>query len=113
MSQKTTLTIRLVTQEAYQCIESFGLAPTTLQDYWYYGIVPVRQYFLQHGYKEYSQEKMQECLAYYAEDYEHGPVHVRRYRKVRKVARIIASLQADGKAAWKYWKQIFEKRKLG
>ena len=102
MSQKTTLTIRLVTQEAYQCIESFGLAPTTLQDYWYYGIVPVRQYFLQHGYKEYSQEKMQECLAYYAEDYEHGPVHVRRYRKVRKVARIIASLQADGKAAWKY-----------
>lgn len=62
MSQKTTLTIGLVTQEAYQCIESFGLAPTTLQDYWYYGIVPVRQYFLQHGYKEYSREKCRSVL---------------------------------------------------
>lgn len=102
MSQKKIPTIGYVTQEAYQCIEGFGLASTTLQDYWYYGIVPIRQYFFQHGYEEYSNEKMQECLACYAQDYGHGGVHVRRYRKVRKVARVIASLQADGKAEWKY-----------
>ena len=102
MSQKTITTIENVTREAYQCIENFGLAPTTLRDYWYYGIVPIRQYFLQHGHEEYSYEKMQECLACYADAYELGGVHIRRYRKVRKVARIIAALETDGNAVWKY-----------
>lgn len=102
MSRKIITAIENVTLEAYQCIESFGLAPTTLQDYWYYGIVPIRQYFLQHGHEEYSHAKMQECLDCYADAYELGGVHVRRYRKVRKAARVIAALEAGGKAAWKY-----------
>ena len=102
MSQKVITAIENVTREAYQCIEGFGLAPRTLQDYWYYGIVPIRQYFLRCGYKEYSYEKMQECLACYADAYELGGVHVRRYRKVRKVARVIAALETEGKAVWKY-----------
>lgn len=102
MSQTIVQTIEHVTQEAYQCIEGFGLASTTLQDYWYYGVVPIRQYFSQHGCEKYSDEKMQECLACYAESYEFGGVHVRRYRKVRKVARIITDLQIKGKTAWKY-----------
>lgn len=36
MSQKIITAIENVTLEAYQCIESFGLAPTTLQDYWFF-----------------------------------------------------------------------------
>ena len=66
MSQKIVQTIEHVTQEAYQCIKGFGLASTTLQDYWYYGVVPIRQYLLQHGGENYYNQKIQECLSCYS-----------------------------------------------
>lgn len=102
MPQENIYTITGITQEAYQCIEKFGLAPASRQDYWYYGVVPIREYFSSHGCTIYSPEKMQECIAYFSGQYEKGGTHIRRFRKSRKIARIIESILAGEPVVWKY-----------
>ncbi len=100
MPQQNYPTITEASQEAYQYIESVGLAKKTLQQYWYCGVIPVRRYFESQTLEKYSPESMRECVVSFRTKYEQGDIYEAKFRCVRKISVIIDSLQKGDDIIW-------------
>lgn len=100
MPKKKVISITDMTQKAYDCILQEDYAKKTCRQYWYCGVVPIRRYCEQREIKEYSPESINDCVAWFREQYKQGAVYPSKFRDVRKIAAIMESMAKGESYQW-------------
>lgn len=75
-------------------------AKKTYQQYWYYGVVPIRRYYQQQGIGMYTSESINDCVAWFRERYKQSNVYPEKFKAVRKIAAIMERIAAGEPYQW-------------
>ncbi len=100
MPKNEEISITDMTQKAYDRVLQEALAKKTHQQYWYCGVVPIRRYCEERGIEVYSSKSINDCVAWYREQYKQGAVYPVKFQDVRKIAAIMARIAQGEPYQW-------------